>query len=290
MKKYRFKDLGLVILVFVLMITLLSCSNINKTKDINDEINRLDIETSLDAMVNNISEVSRNIQAEQDYFKNDASKLDYESFASSLNKSFEDLEVDFGKLDTIVIEGITELKLTFVKGNDLEQVLLIEEEHIRLNTLFQDLYKYHYMILETDIILNLFSDEVASLMDFMAEGNITSLEYNTELEAIMTKYDKLLVIDGEEVFNDEFLKDQSQIEDTLSSLDLAKEEILNVTTNSEIDEQVNEQIFNLFDYIQQSIQVVDRYTKSIKTEVYIAEVQLSINEGCEEYVKEILKY
>jgi hypothetical protein len=288
MNKYISKGLGLIILSVVLMTTLLSCTKVEKKNNFKKELEVIDIDTSLTEMKNSISQVAYNIQAEQDYFKDKASEISYDEFASGLELSFEQLDVSFGKSHSIVISGIEELKANYSDKDAVNKILLIEEEQSKLSALFQDLYKYHYMILETDIILSLFSVELTSLMTYIADGNMTTIEYNTDLENIMTKYSELLVIENEAIFDDQFLNDQEQIEDTLRSLRLAKDEILSITTNTNIDEQVNKQVFNLFILIEKSILTVDDYTKIINKEVYINDNSLRIDDGALNYVNEIL--
>jgi len=288
MNKYNFKGLGLIILSVVLMTTLLSCTKSEQKNAFEEDIKALTIKLSLTEMKDSISQVAYNIQVEQDYFKDKASKINYDEFASGLESSFEQLEVSFGESHSVVLSGVEELRISYNDKDDLDKIRLIEEEQLKLSDLFQDLYKYHYMILETDIILKLFSDELTSLMTYMAEGNLTTIEYNIDLDNIMTKYSDLLVIDNKAIFDDQFLNNQEQIEDTLRSLMLAKNEILNITTNTEIDKQVNERVFNLFNLIEQSILAVDYYTKNLNKESYTNDFSLRIDDGALNYVNEIL--
>lgn len=281
----KFKSLGFVILSLILMASLLSCT---KNLSLEEEISRLNIESSLESMTEEIIFTASNIQAEQDYFKDTTNEMDYDEFANLFDQSFETIVLNFGNYDKEVEEAISELKLNFNSKSDLEEILDIEEKQIKLRTLFQDLYKYHYLILENDLVLGLFTQEVESLMTFMAEGNITTIEYNTELELLMTEYNDLLVLNDEAVFDDEFLKDPSKVEETLLSLSLAKEAILDIETYTEIDQRVNEQIYNLFDHIDKSMQAVDKYNKSINEKVYISGVDLKIDDGCLAYVNEII--
>ena len=267
------------------MASLLSCT---KSLELDKELSRLEIYESLEIMKSEIYKAASNVQAEQDFFKNKSGEEDYHSLAETFESSFENIEEDFGKVDINVSIYINELKKTFVDTDDYDQLLLIEEEYTKLNALFKDLYKYHYLILENDLVLSLFADEVAQLMTYMADGNITTIDYNTDLENLMSEYEDLLVIDDEEIFDDEFLQNPSKVEETLVSLSLAKVEILNLKTNSEVDETVNGQIYNLFAYIEKSIQAVDSYNKSVNVGLYISDVDMRIDEGCLAYVNEIL--
>jgi len=280
-----FKRIGFAILSIVLMASLLSCT---KSLELDKELSRLEIYESLEIMKSEIYKAASNVQAEQDFFKNKSGEEDYHSLAETFESSFENIEEDFGKVDINVSIYINELKKTFVDTDDYDQLLLIEEEYTKLNALFKDLYKYHYLILENDLVLSLFADEVAQLMTYMADGNITTIDYNTDLENLMSEYEDLLVIDDEEIFDDEFLQNPSKVEETLVSLSLAKVEILNLKTNSEVDETVNGQIYNLFAYIEKSIQAVDSYNKSVNVGLYISDVDMRIDEGCLAYVNEIL--
>lgn len=287
MNKYKFKGLGLVILSIVLMTTLLSCSNINSDKNIDHEIAQLNINEALEQMEAEIIKSSINIQAEQNYFKDNTTTLDYDNFAKTLDKDFESINNDFAKAHSIVLDGLDELKMAEFKGDDINKIVSIEDQQYKLSVLFQDLYYYHFMILETNVILALFTQEVSDLMVFMSDGNITTFDYNIELEKIMDQYSQLLMMDDETIDN-EFLRDPKQIEETLITLSKAKVEILGIITNSDVDEQVNDQVYNLFDYIETSIKVVEEYTSSIQSDVYIGDINLQIDEGAYEYVNKIL--
>lgn len=280
--------LGLVIISILVMMTLLSCTKIDPQVELNEEIIELEINESLMILTNNLMSLAKNIEAEQKFFKEKSIEDDYESFADGLDKTYDQIELEFTTSYNYVVDVLDRLNTNYEGqdvGNQLKELNYRTEAY---SVLFRDLLSYHFMILETDVVLSMFNDELINLMNYSSDGNLTSIAYNNELEMVMADYSNLLSVNNEEVLGDQFLNDPIRIEETLESLADAKETIKAISTSTEVDELVNESVYNMFIYIEQSIKVVDKYTQRISKDLYTNNNTLNIEDGCVFYINEIL--
>jgi len=286
MNRTIFKEIGVVIMALVMITTLLSCSN---KGDINNEIAKLKISESFDLMIEETSLLAESTQAEQDYFKNRELDNDYEVFAKTLKKSFDQSEADFAKAHNQVLQDIEILKNKYTGTNDEIIINQINEYQIELSALFIDIQRYHYMILETELLLRLFNDKVTSMMTYLSEGNTTSIEYNNGLQLLMENYSEFLSGDSMAAFNSTNLNDKQAVVDMLSTVSNAKSEIRNLHTMTEIDIAVNQYIYEMFDYVEQSVTAMYKYVSVVDLSSYTKNTELKIDEGANRFYNEVMK-
>ncbi len=274
-----------VAIVLVVMATLLSCTG-KSNYDLESDDRFIELETGLISMRENLERISSNVEAEQVFFETpdaDGGFKDYESFASDLESGFDELASDYGDAHQRALTILNELKADYPKADDREKLDAYDRYQKLLTAMLEDYLDYHYMVLESRILLESFEMTMTELLEYMSTGHVTSNEYNDQLYAFMERYDELLNANSLTVYDESYLGDKNEVEDVLGTLERAKEEIVRIEQQNEADMQVNRMLYSMFDDVYRSVSVIRDYMELRSGLQYSGDGKVSIDDGANLY-------
>lgn len=213
---------------------------------------------------------------------------DYDEFNHALLKSYDDIERDFSSYHLQLIDYSKELKESQAKTNDqgLYQLLVSYEKNMA--SLFQEFLDYHYMVLKVDLTMHAFDENMKAMMNFMSQGQVTSNEYNHELELLMDRQKGLLNMNLMSEESVAFLANEEDVVHILTLTTSAKKDVLSLETFTDADQEMNGFVYNMFDYIDVAVTVMHDYQKTAQgNDFYQGNLRLDLDPL--EYAKEAIK-
>lgn len=205
------------------------------------------------------------LDAEKSYFSGGTKYENYESFIDNQPYDYNVIEQVFSTADLDYLKVMSDLESEL---SDHPDFLTFQDYEKFLRFVYSDMMSYHYAMLESDYHMDHFAEAMNELYEVLKSGVYPSIEYNDGLDGVMTKYDALLGLG----FNSDNVGDSFVNEELVSLLDnlsLAKKEIGQLKTNTDVDLQLNNLVYEMLDSVENAAIVTLEFEQQLTQSPYM---------------------